>query len=220
MGHATHRERYGSLLNVSLPPQLGSVSRAKGRERGSERNEMDGGGPAIPDDTRRLLGGNLRTPRTYLRFVDSSGYVVMMSMCRPRVALFTVLISVFGAGCQCRSSRVCPDFVLCPEFVLHLSSLCLEYVLVHWMSSLCLQNQTFVLPKSMFCPACPTYVLNLVSDADQIGKKMEDKTWTNVGSDKFTNLQSSHPATGQNLDKLWTPWNPQFDHLLSNNLLP
>ena len=70
MGHATHRERYGSLLNVSLPPQLGSVSRAKGRERGSERNEMDGGGAAIPDDTRRLLGGNLRTPRTYLRFVD------------------------------------------------------------------------------------------------------------------------------------------------------
>ena len=79
MGHATHRERYGSLLNVLLPPQLGSVSRAKGRERGSERNEMDGGGAAIPDDTRRLLGGNLRTPRTYLRFVDSSGYVVMMS---------------------------------------------------------------------------------------------------------------------------------------------
>ena len=95
MGHATHRERYGSLLNVLLPPQLGSVSRAKGRERGSERNEMDGGGAAIPDDTRRLLGGNLRTPRTYLRFVDSSGYVVMMSMSRPRVAHFTVLVSVF-----------------------------------------------------------------------------------------------------------------------------
>ena len=72
------------------------------------------------------------------------------------------------------------------------------------MSSLCLQNQTFVLPKSMFCPAYPTFALNLVSDADQIGKKMEDKTWTNVGSDKFTNLQSSHPATGQKVDKLLT----------------
>ena len=45
--------------NLPLPPQLGTVSRGKGRERGSERNEMDGGAAEIPDDTRRRLGGNL-----------------------------------------------------------------------------------------------------------------------------------------------------------------
>ena len=120
-----------------------------------------------------------------------------------------------GAGYQCRSSRVCPDFVLCPEFVLHLSSLCLEYVLIHWMSSLCLQNQTFVLPKSNLCPACPTYVLNLFSDSDQIGQKSEGQNLDKYWIWSITNLQSSHPATGQKVDKLLTSWNQQFVHLLS-----
>ena len=80
-----------------------------------------------------------------------------------------------GAGCQCRSSRVCPAFVLYPEFVLHMSSLCLDNVLVHCMSSLCLQYPTYVLVRSSVCPAGPTYVLNLSSDFDQIYRKIGEQ---------------------------------------------
>ena len=90
--------------------------------------------------------------------------------------------SIFGAGGQCQSPRVCPDFVPGPEFVHNMSSLCLDYVLFQRMTSICLQKQAFVLSKSNFCPSNPIFVLNLSSVVTKINGKY----------------------TGQNLVKLWT----------------
>ena len=65
-----------------------------------------------------------------------------------------------------------------------MSSLCLDYVLVLSVTSICLQNQTFDFIKSSVCPAGQTFVLILSSDTEQIARKMEDKVWTETGSER------------------------------------
>ena len=62
---------------------------------------------------------------------SKEGALLIALKLRQYACIMETAVEKIGAGCQCRSSRVCPDFVLHPEFVLHLSSLCLEYVLVH-----------------------------------------------------------------------------------------
>ena len=125
-----------------------------------------------------------------------------------------------GAGGQCGSSRVCPDFVLCLDFVHNMSSLCLDYVLVQCMTSICLQYQTFVLVKTNICPSDPTFVLSLASWATKIDGKYTRQNLVNLWTLLFLRLPSGHPASGQNLDNLWTSGNPKSVHLLSMSHFP
>ena len=78
--------------------------------------------------------------------------------------------------------KSCPDFALCLHFVLNMSSLFLDYVLVQCMTSICLQYQTFVLAKSNICPSDPTFVLFLSCDLAQMNQKIGGqnmvKNWT------------------------------------------
>ena len=87
------------------------------------------------------------------------------------------------------------------------------------MTSICLQNQTFDFIKSSICLAGLTYILNLSSDSEQIGRRNGgqnlDKNWTS----SFCHLPSSHPSPGQKLDNFWTLERPKFVHLLSTHHL-
>ena len=103
----------------------------------------------------------------------------------------------FGAGCQCRYPYSCPDFVLCLEFVHYVSSLCPIYVHVLNMTSICLQNPSFVLIKSCFCPRDPIFVLFLSFLLAQIDL---DKNQSKFG---FHYFPICHLVTLQ-LDKYWT----------------
>ena len=107
-----------------------------------------------------------------------------------------------GAGCQCGSSRVCPHFVLCLDFVQNMSILCLDYVLVQCMTSICLQYQTFVLTKSNICPSDLTFVLSLSSWATKIDRKSARQNLVKLRTSLFTPLPSGHPVSGQKLDNL------------------
>ena len=104
------------------------------------------------------------------------------------------------AGGQCWSSRVWPDFVLYPDFVHNVPSLCLDYVLVQCLTTICLQYQTFVLTKSNICPSDPTFVLFLSCDLAQINQKIGGqkvvKNWTWI-------FPVCHLVTLR-LDKCWT----------------
>ena len=125
-----------------------------------------------------------------------------------------------GAGWQCGSSRVCPEFVLCLDFVLNMSRVCPYYVLVQCMTNICLQYQTFVLAKSNICPSDPTFVLSLSCWATKIDAKSERQNLVKLWTWLFTPLPSGHPAAGQNLDNHWTLGNPKFVHLLSMSHFP
>ena len=65
------------------------------------------------------------------------------------------------AGGQCGYPNFCPTFVLCLAFVQHMSSICLNFVLVKHLSNICPKKLTFVLRKSNIRPHSPTYVLFL-----------------------------------------------------------
>ena len=101
-----------------------------------------------------------------------------------------------------------------------MSSLCLDYVFVQYMASICLQYQTFVLTKSNICPSDPTFVLSLSSWATKIDRKSARQNVVNLWTWLFTPLPSGHPASGQKLDNLWTPRNPKSVHLLSRSHFP
>ena len=101
-----------------------------------------------------------------------------------------------------------------------MSSLCLDYVFVQYMASICLQYQTFVLAKSNICPSDLTFVLSLSSQATKFDGKSSRQNLVNLWTLLFTPSSSGHPASGQNLDNLWTWRNPKFVHLFSMSNFP
>ena len=78
----------------------------------------------------------------------------------------------YGAGFQWWYPNFCPAFVLCLAFVQHMSSICLNFVLVKHLSNICPKKPTFVLRKSNICPHSPTYVLILSSVLAKIHPKI------------------------------------------------
>ena len=101
-----------------------------------------------------------------------------------------------------------------------MSCLCLVNVLVQCMTSICLIDQTFVLAKSNICPSVPTFVLILSCWSTKIDRESAWQNLVKLWTWLFVSSPSGHPACGQNLDKLWTPGNPKFVHLLSMSHFP
>ena len=97
-------------------------------------------------------------------------------------------------------------------------SLCLDYVHVQYMTSICLQYQTFVLAKSNICPSDPTFVLSLSPRTTKIDGKSSRQNLVKLWTWLSTPLPSGHPASGQNLDDLWTWRNLKFVHPLSMSI--
>ena len=135
----------------------------------------------------------------------------------PENIALSSLSSLEGAAYQCWSSRVCPDFVLYQDFDQHTSSLWPEYVHVQFMSSICPQNQTFVLIKSRLCPHGPTYVLFLSSHQALINWKTSRQILVKFWKCLHFNLPSRNPAPRQNLDIVWTRRCPTSVLLLATN---
>ena len=100
------------------------------------------------------------------------------------------------------NSGVCPEFVLCPEFVQYMSYLCPEFVLVLCSSELCPVNPTFVLFKSSFCPQIHLLSNTCLHFFAIIPQKCERQTLDNFLTSALYHLQPGYPAIGQNLDKL------------------
>ena len=106
----------------------------------------------------------------------------LIKHCTKPLTQVATCTSFLGAGCQCWSSRVCPDFVLSPDFIQLMSSLCPEYVLALYLTNSYPQNPRFVLIKSRICPCGLAFVLFLSSDLSKIARKIGRqnlvKNWT------------------------------------------
>ena len=109
-----------------------------------------------------------------------------------------------GAGFQWWYPNFCPAFVLCLAFVQHMSSICLNFVLVKHLSNICPKKPTFVLGKSNICLHSPTYVPLLSSDFVKNQQKIEGQNLVISWTCQFLHLASGHTAVGQKLDNMWT----------------
>ena len=112
--------------------------------------------------------------------------------------------AIHGAGFQWWYPNFCPAFVLCLAFVQHMSSICLNFVLVKHLSNICPKKPTFVLGKSNICLHSPTYVPLLSSDFVKNQQKIEGQNLVISWTCQFLHLASGHTAVGQKLDNMWT----------------
>ena len=98
-----------------------------------------------------------------------------------------------------------------------MSCICQKYVLVLFMTSICLRNPTYVLIESNFCPHVPTFVLFLSFRVSRIHWKIGGQKLVKIWTWLFLHLPSGHTAARQTMDNLWIQGNPMFVHYLSKS---
>lgn len=130
---------------------------------------------------RSIFKGMLYAKNVDDRLVRAGCYDVPYSLTWFELVFFDENCPYFGAGWQVQYPYFCPDFVLCLEYGQYMSSICPKYVLVPYMTNMCLQNPNFVPVKSSFCPLEPTFVLFssfLLAKMDwKIGRQKWVKVW-------------------------------------------